>query len=85
MIIEAVLRVGDRSPVNIEVEGSRIVSVRPSQSDRPVRVALTGLVDLHTHLREPGTPGETIASGIGAAAAGGYADVFAMPNTMHRG
>ncbi len=45
-------------------------------------VALPGLVDLHTHLREPGREdAETIASGSAAAAAGGYTAVLAMANT----
>ncbi|SER87902.1 dihydroorotase [Propionibacterium cyclohexanicum] len=45
-------------------------------------VALPALVDPHTHLRDPGSGrSETIASGLRAAAAGGYGAVFAMPNT----
>ncbi len=41
-----------------------------------------GLVDVHTHLREPGQEWkEDIASGSAAAAAGGYTAVVAMPNT----
>ncbi len=45
-------------------------------------VALPGLVDLHTHLREPGREdAETVASGTQAAARGGYTAVFAMANT----
>ncbi|WP_188939676.1 dihydroorotase [Nakamurella endophytica] len=45
-------------------------------------VALPGLVDLHTHLREPGREdAETVESGSRAAALGGYTAVFAMPNT----
>ncbi|MBO0826876.1 MAG: dihydroorotase [Streptosporangiales bacterium] len=45
-------------------------------------VALPGLVDLHTHLREPGREdAETVETGTRAAAAGGYTAVFAMPNT----
>ncbi len=45
-------------------------------------IALPGLVDLHTHLREPGREdAETVASGSAAAALGGYTLVFAMPNT----
>lgn len=45
-------------------------------------VALPGLVDLHTHLREPGyEASETVLSGTRAAAAGGFTAVFAMPNT----
>jgi dihydroorotase len=45
-------------------------------------VALPGLVDLHTHLREPGREdAETIESGSAAAAVGGYTAVLAMANT----
>ncbi len=45
-------------------------------------IALPGLVDLHTHLREPGyEASETILTGSRAAAAGGFTTVFAMPNT----
>ena len=45
-------------------------------------VALPGLVDLHTHLREPGREdAETVASGTRAAAAGGFTAVHAMANT----
>jgi len=41
-----------------------------------------GFIDLHAHLREPGREyAETIASGLAAAAAGGFAAVCAMPNT----
>ena len=41
-----------------------------------------GLVDLHTHLRQPGREeAETIESGSRAAALGGYTCVLAMPNT----
>ncbi len=45
-------------------------------------VALPGLVDLHTHLREPGREdAETVETGSRAAAAGGFTAVFAMANT----
>ena len=45
-------------------------------------VVAPGLVDLHTHLREPGKEeAETIESGSNAAALGGYTAVLAMPNT----
>ncbi|HET7305692.1 MAG TPA: dihydroorotase [Segeticoccus sp.] len=45
-------------------------------------VALPGLVDLHTHLREPGREdAETVLTGSRAAAVGGYAAVLAMANT----
>ncbi len=45
-------------------------------------VALPGLVDLHTHLREPGREdAETILTGSQAAAVGGFTAVLAMANT----
>jgi dihydroorotase len=45
-------------------------------------VLLPGLVDLHTHLREPGREdAETIDSGTRAAAKGGFTAVHAMANT----
>ncbi|MFC0039342.1 dihydroorotase [Actinomadura rayongensis] len=45
-------------------------------------VVLPGLVDLHTHLREPGREdAETVESGTKAAAMGGYTAVHAMANT----
>ena len=44
--------------------------------------ALPGLVDLHTHLREPGfEQSETVLTGSRAAAIGGFTSVFAMANT----
>jgi dihydroorotase len=45
-------------------------------------IALPGLVDLHTHLREPGREdAETVETGTLAAALGGYTAVHAMANT----
>ena len=45
-------------------------------------VLLPGLVDLHTHLREPGREdAETVESGTAAAAVGGFTAVHAMANT----
>lgn len=45
-------------------------------------IALPGLVDLHTHLREPGQEdAETVETGTRAAALGGYTAVFAMANS----
>jgi len=45
-------------------------------------IALPGLVDLHTHLREPGgEASETVLTGTQAAAAGGFTAVHAMANT----
>ena len=45
-------------------------------------VTCPGLVDMHVHLREPGQEHkETVATGTGAAVAGGFTSVACMPNT----
>ncbi len=75
---------------DILIEGGRIVKADgradPSGAvlvDAAGLVALPGLVDLHTHLREPGyEQSETIFTGTRAAAAGGFTSVFAMANTF---
>lgn len=55
---------------------------RATTIDADGLVMAPGLVDLHTHLREPGFEHkETIETGARAAAAGGYTAVCAMPNT----
>lgn len=61
-------------------------TVEAPEGAREVRaeghVLLPGLVDLHTHLREPGREdAETVFSGTRAAAAGGFTAVHAMANT----
>ena len=54
----------------------------PEVVDADGLVALPGLVDLHTHLREPGQEdAETVFTGTRAAAVGGYTCVHAMANT----
>ena len=46
-------------------------------------IALPGMVDLHTHLREPGREdAETVETGSRAAALGGFTAVHAMANSM---
>ena len=56
-------------------DGARVV-------DADGLVALPGLVDLHTHLREPGREdAETVLTGSRAAAVGGFTAVLAMANT----
>ena len=62
--------------------GSGLSAAGARTVDADGLIALPGLVDLHTHLREPGyEASETILTGSRAAAAGGYTTVFAMPNT----
>ncbi|OGP67305.1 MAG: dihydroorotase [Deltaproteobacteria bacterium RBG_16_44_11] len=45
-------------------------------------IVTPGLIDMHTHLREPGFEyKETVASGCAAAVAGGFTSIACMPNT----
>ena len=46
------------------------------------KLTFPGFVDVHVHFRDPGVPAaETTASGLAAAARGGFAAVVTMPNT----
>jgi dihydroorotase len=54
----------------------------PQRLDADGLIMLPGLVDLHTHLREPGREdAETVSTGTAAAALGGFTAVHAMANT----
>ncbi|TFC49323.1 dihydroorotase [Cryobacterium sp. TMT2-17-1] len=62
--------------------GSGLSGAGATVVDAAGLIALPGLVDLHTHLREPGfEQSETILTGSQAAAVGGFTSVFAMANT----
>ncbi|MFG1904678.1 dihydroorotase [Micromonospora carbonacea] len=62
--------------------GTGLTAPDATRVDGTGLVALPGLVDLHTHLREPGREdAETVESGSRAAALGGYTAVCAMANT----
>src|SRR6202011_1545543 len=65
-----VAKVGGKPPRDAEILEAAGLCVFP------------GFIDLHAHLREPGREyAETIATGLAAAAAGGFTAVCAMPNT----
>ena len=62
--------------------GTGLSSAGATTIDAAGLIALPGLVDLHTHLREPGAEqSETVLTGSQAAARGGFTSVFAMANT----
>ncbi|MEU1789720.1 dihydroorotase [Streptomyces sparsogenes] len=75
---------------DVLIEGERIAAVGTGVEagdatviDATGQILLPGLVDLHTHLREPGREdSETVLTGTRAAAAGGYTAVHAMANTF---
>ncbi len=75
---------------DVLIQGGKVVRVEPGISaGKDVRVVevrdlwvVPGLIDLHTHLREPGQEyKEDIVTGTAAAASGGFTAVCAMPNT----
>jgi len=67
---------------SVQAIGRDVDPVAATVVDAHGLVALPGLVDLHTHLREPGREdAETVRSGTAAAARGGFTAVHAMANT----
>ena len=93
LVLRRVRPYGEGDPVDVIVTDGVIAAIGPdagtqAPTDAEVHdfdgaVLLPGLVDLHTHLREPGREDtETIATGSAAAARGGYTAVFAMANTQ---
>ncbi|MFF9479172.1 dihydroorotase [Streptomyces sp. NPDC014733] len=77
-------------PQDVLIDGETIAAIGTDLSAEGARVVeadgqilLPGLVDLHTHLREPGREdSETVLTGTKAAAAGGFTAVHAMANTF---
>ncbi|HTU74397.1 MAG TPA: dihydroorotase [Trebonia sp.] len=82
-------RIEGGRPADVHLSGGVIAAVGTGLSAPGARVldaagliVLPGLVDLHTHLREPGREdAETVETGTRAAALGGYTAVHAMANT----
>ena len=74
---------------DVLIENGLVHAVAPSLSDSDANVfdatsmiVMSGLVDLHTHLREPGKEdSETVLSGSHAGVKGGYVALSAMANT----
>jgi dihydroorotase len=79
-------RVLGGEPTDLGIKDGRIVDAADMAGAETVDatglIALPGLVDLHTHLREPGREdAETVETGTRAAAMGGFTAVHAMANT----
>ena len=90
VLIKGVRLYGEGDQVDVLVDGGQIADIgaglkAPAGTEvieAAGQVLLPGLVDLHTHLREPGREyAEDIETGSAAAALGGYTAVFAMANT----
>lgn len=78
------------APMDVLVEDGKIAGCKPgikAPSGAKVlnltdMILAPGLIDMHTHLREPGYEyRETVASGSAAAVAGGFTSIACMPNT----
>lgn len=66
----------------VQETGVKLSATDATVVDADGLMALPGLVDLHTHLREPGyEQSETVLTGTRAASAGGFTAVFPMANT----
>ena len=86
-VIRNVTLYGEGDPVDVLLADGVIAEIGTGltgdeELDATGCVLLPGLVDLHTHLREPGREdAETVDTGTQAAAAGGFTAVHAMANT----
>jgi dihydroorotase len=92
IVVNPLNRKNPQQQVDILVSGSKVVKIGKKLQEPKAQVIeakgkiiTAGLIDLHTHLRDPGfTAKETIASGSAAAALGGFTTIVAMPNTQPR-
>jgi len=88
-LLQSVRPYGEGDPVDVRLVDGRVAEIGPGLAvgdstayDGRGGVLLPGLVDLHTHLREPGREdAETVETGTLAAALGGFTAVHAMANT----
>lgn len=79
----------DGSIVNVEIDQGLVKTISKSTGkdnlegiDGAGKILMPGLVDLHTHLREPGREdSETVLTGSESAVAGGFTAISAMANT----
>jgi dihydroorotase len=80
--VDLVIENGRITGLGVDAGRAASGSERARVIDGSGKWVLPAFVDLHAHLREPGQEyKEDIRSGLGAAAAGGYAHVCVMPNT----
>ena len=79
----------DGRVIDLDIDNQVIVKIEKSTNnlskgtvDGSSKLLIPGLVDMHTHLREPGREdSETVLTGSRAAVAGGFTAVSTMANT----
>ena len=75
-VVDLVINNGTISEIGNKLRVGRVISAEQN-------LLIPGLVDLHTHLREPGREdSETVVTGSAAASKGGYTAISAMANTF---
>lgn len=75
--------------LDVLIDNGKIIKIGENIKEKDLNIidaknciVCAGLIDIHTHLREPGyEEKETISSGTKAAASGGITSIFCMPNT----
>jgi dihydroorotase len=77
----------DGAPITLLIENGILVETLSTSAFTEINAqgltVLPGLVDLHTHVREPGREdAETVLTGSQSAVAGGFTAISAMPNTL---
>lgn len=80
---DLIIEGGRVKELRLQAGGARTAKSNGAESvDAAGKLVLPGLVDMHTHLREPGFEHkETIRTGTLAAVRGGFTSVCPMPNT----
>ncbi len=88
--VKRIIKGNDCEKIDVRIENGKFVEFSKELSIRKNDTAIdgkgalitAGLLDIHTHMREPGfTHKETIETGTKAAARGGFTQIYAMPNT----
>jgi dihydroorotase len=79
--IDLLIKEGKIAQIDKDIKNT-ITDSAPETLNLEGKIVVPGLIDMHTHLREPGFEyKETIETGCQAAVAGGFTSIACMPNT----